>query len=62
MLEDEHELFERDGVIVIRGLFKDWIPLLESGVNANEQDPGQWFRDYTPEQIQGKFWADYCNW
>jgi ectoine hydroxylase-related dioxygenase (phytanoyl-CoA dioxygenase family) len=62
MLEAEHELFERDGVVVIRGLFKDWIPLLESGVNANEKEPGQWFKDYTPGQSEGRFWADYCNW
>lgn len=62
MLETEQERFECDGAVIIRGLFKDWIPLLESGVNANEQEPGQWFRDYTPGQTEGRFWADYCNW
>ncbi|MDY6482673.1 hypothetical protein SKM54_09475 [Acinetobacter faecalis] len=48
MLKNEHELFDRDGVVIIRGLFKDWIPLLETGVKENEQNPGQWFRDYPP--------------
>ena len=62
MLETECEIFERDGVVVIRGLFKEWIPLLESGVQENFERPGQWFRDYTPGETQGRFWADYCNW
>lgn len=62
MLEEEQRIFEQDGVVVLRGFFKNWIDLLESGVNANEQNPGQWFRDYTPGQTQGRFWADYCNW
>ena len=62
MLEEEQKIFERDGVVVIRGMFKDWMDVLEEGVRVNEQDPGQWFRDYTPGQAQGRFWADYCNW
>ena len=41
MLEEEQRIFEQDGVVVLRGFFKDWIDLLESGVNANEQNPGQ---------------------
>ena len=42
MLKNEHELFERDGVVIIRGLFKDWIPLLETGVKKmnKTQDSG----------------------
>lgn len=62
MLDTEHDIFKRDGVVIIRRLFKEWIPLLESGVQQNFDQPGQWFRDYTPEQAEGKFWADYCNW
>lgn len=62
MLEQEKAIFQRDGVVVIRGLFKDWLDVLEQGVQDNEQHPGPWFKDYTPEQQQGRFWADYCNW
>ncbi|WP_347460692.1 phytanoyl-CoA dioxygenase family protein [Acinetobacter sp. ANC 7454] len=62
MLEEEREIFKRDGVVVLRGLFKDWIDVLTAGVNANEQNPGEWFRDYTPGESKGRFWADYCNW
>lgn len=62
MLEQEKIAFQRDGVVVIRGLFKDWLALLEQGVQQNEQQPGPWFKDYSPEKTQGQFWADYCNW
>ena len=62
MLDKEIESFERDGVVVLRGFFKDWIPLLEKGVQNNEQHPGPWFKDYTPGEVDGRFWADYCNW
>lgn len=62
MFQAEQEQFSRDGVTIIRGLFKDYIEPLRQGVALNEQEPGEWFRDYTAEQDQGRFWADYCNW
>lgn len=62
MFKEEQQIFARDGVVILRGLFKDWIDVLEQGVADNEQNPGQWFRDYTPGQTEGRFWADYCNW
>lgn len=62
MLDKEQLQFSQDGVTIIRGVFKDWIEPLRLGVAQNEQQPGQWFRDYTPEQSHGRFWADYCNW
>lgn len=62
MLSEEQKLFKRDGAVVLRGLFKDWIDVLQDGIQTNEQNPGQWFRDYTPNESKGRFWADYCNW
>ena len=62
MLQTEQEMFSRDGVTVIRGLFKDWVDLLRQGVAINEQQPGPSFRDYTPDHPENRFWADYCNW
>lgn len=47
MLQNEIDAFAQDGVVVLRGFFKEWIELLEKGVENNEQHPGQWFRDYT---------------
>lgn len=62
ILTEEQQLFQKNGVVVLRGLFQDWIDVLQDGVQFNESHPGPWFRDYTPNQTQGRFWADYCNW
>ncbi|NOL48533.1 phytanoyl-CoA dioxygenase family protein [Pelistega europaea] len=62
MLEHARQDFARDGVVVLRGFFKDWITLLREGVAYNEKNPGKWFRNYTPDVKDGQFWGDYCNW
>ncbi|WP_066565996.1 phytanoyl-CoA dioxygenase family protein [Snodgrassella sp. CFCC 13594] len=62
MLTQEQQAFARDGAVVLRGVFKDWVETLRAGVAYNESHPGTYFRDYTPEASKGRFWADYCNW
>ena len=54
--------FARDGVLLLRGVFSDWIDLLRSGVEANMRDPGPWGREYLSEDPGGRFFGDYCNW
>lgn len=61
-LEKEKADFAKNGVTLLRGVFKDWVEPLRQGLVLNEQSPGPWFRDYTPDHAVGKFWADYCNW
>ena len=34
------ESFGRDGAVVLRGVFSDWIETLAAGVATNEADPG----------------------
>ena len=53
--------FERDGAVVIRGLFTDWVDCLRSGVEKNISSPGPFVRDYNDDQ-GGRFFGDYCNW
>ena len=38
--------FARDGVVLLEGVFGDWIELLREGVEANMRDPGPFGRDY----------------
>ena len=33
------EIFQRDGAIVLRGLFKDWVEPLREGFQRNLQEP-----------------------
>lgn len=58
----EAEQFARDGVVLLEGVFSDWIELLRSGVEANMRDPGPWGRDYLADGEGGRFFGDYCNW
>ncbi|MDO6462337.1 phytanoyl-CoA dioxygenase family protein [Granulosicoccaceae sp. 1_MG-2023] len=62
MNEQLREDFARDGAVVIRGLFKDWIEPLREAVDYNLTNPGPFFKNYTPGQTEGRFIADYCNW
>ncbi|RYH50427.1 MAG: phytanoyl-CoA dioxygenase [Alcaligenaceae bacterium] len=62
MLQQEQEDFARDGAVVLRGFFKDWIEPLREAVAYNEAHPGPFFRDYTTAPGQARFFGDYCNW
>ena len=52
--------FQRDGAVVVRGVFKDWVDTLAEGVAQNMADPGEYASEN--EVSQGRFFDDYCNW
>ena len=54
--------FARDGVVVLRGVFADWVERLQEGVEQNLAEPGEFGRVYTKGQDSGHFFGDYCNW
>jgi ectoine hydroxylase-related dioxygenase (phytanoyl-CoA dioxygenase family) len=56
------ETFQRDGVVLLEGVFDDWIDTLRSGVDTNMRDPGPFGRDYLDDGQAGRFFGDYCNW
>ena len=60
MTEDEVAAFQRDGAVVVCGLFADWVDLMAEAVEANMVDPGE----YASENAvtEGRFFDDYCNW
>jgi ectoine hydroxylase-related dioxygenase (phytanoyl-CoA dioxygenase family) len=61
MLDEETvDRFQRDGAVVLRGVFKDWIEPLRAGVERNLAEPGPMHRDYS--KGGGRFFGDYCNW
>lgn len=41
--------FRREGAVVLRGLFGEWVEPLRQGVDRNIADPGPYTRGYTPE-------------
>lgn len=56
------ETFRRDGVVLLEGVFGDWIDTLRRGVDANMRDPGPFGREYLEPGQAGRFFGDYCNW
>ncbi len=54
--------FRTDGVVPVRGVFKEWIEPLRSGVGYNIENPGPFGRSYMGDGGGGRFLSDYCNW
>ena len=55
--------YQRDGAVVIRGLFdRDQISLLESGIEQNLRNPGKRAKIASRPDDPGRFFEDFCNW
>ena len=62
MTDRQVEDFRRDGVVILRGLFADWVETLRAGIERNIAAPGADVRIYTGPAGAGRFFGDYCNW
>ena len=60
--EDHITAFQRDGVVMIPGLFVDHVDILRAGVQRNMDAPGDYAAENTTEGDTGRFFDDYCNW
>ena len=58
MVED----FQRDGVVLIKGLWADWVDDLRAGVARNMDAPGPYAAENLKPGEAGRFFDDYCNW
>jgi len=55
--------YQRDGAIVLRGVFTDWVETLRAGVARNMAEPGPFgTENVRPGDGGGSFFDDYCNW
>lgn len=56
------DAYEADGVVIVKGLFRDWVDTICAGIERNMAEPG----DYASENLKpgedGRFFDDYCNW
>ena len=60
--ESQVQDYERDGAIVIKGVFKDWIDGLIMGFDKVLADPSEHGRENVAQGDGGRFFEDYCNW
>ena len=56
------ESFEKDGAVVLRGCFADWVEPLRTGVSLLMSKPSSRERSYHPEDGSAFFFQDLCNW
>ncbi len=54
------ETFQRDGVVMIPGAFRDWVDLIRDGIDRNMAEPGEYGSENSV--TEGRFFDDYCNW
>ncbi len=56
------DAFQRDGAVVVRGLFADWIDEIAQGIEQNMAEPGPYAAENLQDGERGRFFDDYCNW
>ena len=62
-LSKEHiKSFQDDGVVLIKGLFADYVELIQMGIDYNIQNPGRYAAENIKDGEGGSFFDDYCNW
>ncbi|MEY8839258.1 phytanoyl-CoA dioxygenase family protein [Cribrihabitans sp. XS_ASV171] len=62
LTQDDIDTFQRDGVVLIKGLFKDHVEKIRKGIERNMAEPGPYAAENLKEGEGGRFFDDYCNW
>ncbi|MCW1952207.1 MAG: phytanoyl-CoA dioxygenase family protein [Octadecabacter sp.] len=60
--QDHIDTYQRDGVVLIKGLFADHVETLRAGVERNMAEPGPYAAENLKSGEAGRFFDDYCNW
>lgn len=60
--QDQIDTFQRDGVVLIKGLFADHVETLRAGIERNMAEPGPYAAENLKAGEGGRFFDDYCNW
>jgi hypothetical protein len=57
--QEQIEAYQRDGVVLVRGLFKDHVEALRAGVARNMAEPSQYGAENLKPGEAGRFFDDY---
>ena len=61
--QDDHDAFQRDGVVPLRGVLSDdWLEVLAAAVERDLADPGPWNHGYVPDNGVGRFHGNVRLW
>ena len=56
------EAYRRDGAVLIKGLWADWVGVIRDGIARNMAEPGPYAAENLKPGEAGRFFDDYCNW
>ncbi|MCA0275683.1 MAG: phytanoyl-CoA dioxygenase family protein [Proteobacteria bacterium] len=63
LITQQHiDSYQRDGVVLIKGLFQDHVESLRQGIETNMAEPGEYAAENLKAGEGGRFFDDYCNW
>ncbi len=54
--------YRRDGAVLVKGLWADWVDVIRAGIARNMAEPGPYAAENTRAGDTGRFFDDYCNW
>jgi ectoine hydroxylase-related dioxygenase (phytanoyl-CoA dioxygenase family) len=54
--------YKEQGVVLLPGIFADWVPHLADGIEKHLSDPGPNACEHVPPGEDGRFFEDYLNW
>ncbi|MDB3892374.1 phytanoyl-CoA dioxygenase family protein [Alphaproteobacteria bacterium] len=60
--QSQIEAFERDGAVILPGLFADWVDEIAAAIAHNIENPGPYAAENLQDGDTGRFFDDYCNW
>ena len=56
------DTYQRDGVVLVKGLFADQVETIRAGIETNMAEPGPYAAENLKPGEGGRFFDDYCNW
>ncbi len=56
------DTFQKDGVVLIKGLFANYVKVIREGIKKNLSNPGPYAAENLNHGESGRFFDDYCNW
>jgi ectoine hydroxylase-related dioxygenase (phytanoyl-CoA dioxygenase family) len=60
--DDMVAAYQRDGAVLIKGLWADWVEVIRAGIARNMAEPGPFASENLKPGEGGRFFDDYCNW
>ena len=60
--QDHVDQFQREGVVLVKGLFAEYVDEISAGIEFNMHNPGKYAAENLKSGEQGRFFDDYCNW